>query len=100
MSVLPTANMGNVSGRVLNSLNMNAMTITLEGADTIHPSVTGDYTIWANAGIYNLTAVAAGYYPYRSSVQITGGGSIVENINLVKLTPHLFYRYPLIMKND
>lgn len=100
MTVLPMANLGSVTGRVLNSLSMNAVTVSLEQVESVHPDVTGNYTLWADAGTYILTAVAAGYSPYKSSVRVTAGSNIVEDIQFVRLPQSHLYRYPLILKSD
>jgi YVTN family beta-propeller protein len=82
MTVEPTANMGRVSGSVTDAWTGDPLLakVDLVGVHTMLAEA--DYTIWAPAGTYTLTASASGYADAKLPVIITAGSQTIQDIAL------------------
>jgi hypothetical protein len=89
MTVLPTANMGRVTGAVSDAWTGQPLTATVELVGVYSMTASPDYTIWAPAGTYSLTAYTTGYYTTTRSVAITAGGVVTQNLALEPAQPRL-----------
>jgi len=82
MTVLPTADIGRVTGAVSDAWTGLPLTATVELFGVYSMTASPDYTIWAPAGAYSLAAYASGYVTTTRSVSITAGGLVTANLAL------------------
>jgi YVTN family beta-propeller protein len=82
MTVDPTADMGRVTGSVSDAWTGLSLEATVELVGVYSTTARPDYTIWATAGTYSLTAYTSGYVTTTRSVDITAGGLVTENLTL------------------
>jgi PKD repeat protein len=93
MSVEPAANMGKVSGTILDACTGKPLRALIEIASgdpitqTKSDRQTGEYTAWLVAGSYDLTFSAANYVSQSASVQIEAGGETPLDVSLVPDRP-------------
>jgi YVTN family beta-propeller protein len=89
MTVLPTADMGRVTGAVSDAWTGQPLTATVELVGVYLMTASPDYTIWATAGPYSLTAYTTDYYTTTRSVTITASSVVTENLALEPAQPRL-----------
>jgi hypothetical protein len=82
MTVLPTADMGRVTGSVSDAWTGKPLSATVELVGVHSLVADPNYTIWAPAGTYALTAYASGYVTATRSVAIPAGGVVIEDLAL------------------
>jgi hypothetical protein len=89
MTVLRTADMGRVTGAVSDAWTGLPLTATVELVGIYSMTASPNYTIWAPAGVYSLTAYTSGYFTITRPVAITAGGVITEDLALEPAQPRL-----------
>ena len=96
MIVDPTADMGRVTGTVIDAWTGQplAATVELVGIYTTQPEP--DYEIWAPAGNYSLVASAPGYVSVTTPVAITAGQITVQDVALELNQPRLQWSPPAV----
>lgn len=91
MTVEPTSSMGNVVGTVTNAWTgaplVDIATVQLSGVYTV--TADPQFSIWAEAGTYDLVAFAPGYITETYSINIPAGGTTTQNIPLIPAQPRL-----------
>jgi hypothetical protein len=93
MTVLPGADLGKVSGTVLDNCTGDPVEahVAIEAGDpiteTMTDPVTGAYAAWLVGGTYELTFEAADYVPYTATVEIVAGEAMMLDVNLVPDRP-------------
>lgn len=91
MNVQPTSDMGQVTGTVFDAWSTAPLTATVELVGVYSMTASPDYSIWATAGSYSITAYAPGYYTETWSVEIISGGITIQDIYLEPGLPRLEY---------
>jgi hypothetical protein len=81
--------MGRVTGAVSDAWTGLPLTATVELIGVYSMTASPDYTIWAPAGVYSLTAYTSGYFTITRPVAITAGGLVTENLALEPAQPRL-----------
>jgi YVTN family beta-propeller protein len=90
MTVEPTAEMGRVTGVISDAWTSQPLTdATVELVGVYSMTASPDYTIWASAGVYSLTAYASGYASATQSVTIVAGDVVTANLTLEPAQPRL-----------
>jgi YVTN family beta-propeller protein len=82
MTVEPTADMGAVSGLVLDAWTGAPLVATVELAGVYSMTASPDYLIWAPAGTYDLSAFTPGYYTTTVPVTIVAGEMVTQDLAL------------------
>jgi uncharacterized repeat protein (TIGR01451 family) len=89
MTVLPPANMGQMHGFVLDNCSAAPVEalVSIAGGDPITETMsnkdTGYYSAWLYSGQYEVTFSADGYQSFVSTADITDGGDLWVDVNLV-----------------
>lgn len=89
LTVEPTSDMGQVSGSVSDAWTSDPLTATVELEGVYAMTAGPDYSIWAAAGSYSLTAYAPGYYTATLPVEVIAGEITNQDITLEPALPHL-----------
>ncbi len=89
MTVLPAADMGKVTGYVVDNCTGGPVeaTITFQGGVPITQTTsdpdTGEYAAWLVEGTYPVVFSADGYLDYNTSVEIVAGMTTTLDVNLI-----------------
>jgi hypothetical protein len=89
LTVEPSATMGQVVGTVQHAWTGEPLTATVALQGVYTTTATPDFAIWAEAGEYTLTAVAAGYVSMAINVAILAGDVVEVELLMVPLQPRL-----------
>src|SRR5690606_24835387 len=89
LTVLPTADMGEVVGVVSDAWTGLPLTATVQLAGVYTMTARPGYAIWATAGSYTLRAYAPGYYTATHALDIVAGAVVTANLSLEPAQPRL-----------
>jgi YVTN family beta-propeller protein len=89
MIVLPSADLGRVVGAVSDAWSGLPLTATVELVGVYSMTASPDFSIWAPAGTYSLSAYTAGYYTVTVPVTIIAGETVTQNLTLEPAQPRL-----------
>lgn len=89
MTVNPTPDMGQVMGMVYDAWSGSPLTATVELVGFYSTTADPEYSIWATAGGYTLTAYTEGYYTSTQVITLSAGVSLEQDIGLEPARPRL-----------
>ncbi len=89
MDVLPTDDMGTVSGALSDAWTELPLAATVELMNVHTAQADPDYLIWAHEGGYTLSAYAQGYFTATRTVEVEAGGTTVVDVALEPAQPRL-----------